>query len=209
MSDRPWYGFLPMQSPGAVHEASEHDDAEEGALIERIKRKDRAAFESLYRRYRPRLRRFLGRLVTENEAAEEIVNDVLFAVWKGANGYAGRAKVSTWIFGIAYRQALRVIERAAKERRRRADVVVLDNTGSYAVDGPEQSLVDARYLEACLARLSAEQRLVVELTFFLGFSYEEIAQVAECPVNTVKTRMFRARCRLRELINEPGVAIDD
>lgn len=198
-----------MRFTRAAQETGEREDGDDGLLIERIRRKDRAAFELLYRRYRPRLRRFLRRLVAESEAAEEIVNDVLFAVWKGADGYAGRAKVSTWIFGIAYRQALRVIERAARERGRRADAAALENTASYAVDGPEQALVDARYLEVCLARLSAEQRLVVELTFFLGLSYEEIAQVADCPVNTVKTRMFRARCKLRELIDESGVASDE
>ncbi len=78
-----------------------------------------------------------------------------------------------------------------------------------AADEPE-SLAARRELATVLGtalhRLSPEQRAVVELTYFYGLAYTEIAEIVGCPVNTVKTRMFHARRRLKELLPELGVS---
>ena len=130
---------------------------------------------------------------------------MLFVVWKDAGRFAGRSKVSTWIFGIAYRKALKTIEKSRRNKEYQAGLhQPLDDARQQSIDGLENDVVNAGWVESGLAQLPAEQRLVMELTFFLGLSYPEIALIADCPVNTVKTRMFHARQKLRNILPRTG-----
>jgi RNA polymerase sigma-70 factor (ECF subfamily) len=169
----------------------------EACLVGRIAAGDRRAFEALYRAYFPRLTRFLHRMTRSTALIEEIVNDTLLVVWRKATTFDGSSKVSTWIFAIAYRKALKAIERHDEPL---PDVPDDERGAADLADHPEarMSLAQARAaIDAALRTLSADQRAAVELTYFHGFSYPEIAQIVDCPTDTVKTRMFHARRRLR------------
>jgi RNA polymerase sigma-70 factor (ECF subfamily) len=176
-------------------------DADEGAqrrLIERIAAGDLRAFEQFYRAYRVRLARFLDRMTHRRNLVEELLNDTMLVVWNRSDRFDGSSKVSTWIFAIAYRKALKALQRH--------DEAVEDETldeRPAAGAGPEQQ-AQTRQLNAQLGRaldaLSVDHRAVVELTYFHGMGYREIAQIVDCPIDTVKTRMFHARRRLRGLL---------
>src|SRR5688500_13840778 len=84
---------------------------DEARLIARIATKDLRAFEQLYRIYHPRLTRFLFNILRRPHLVEEALNDTLMVVWKRPEGYNGTCKVSTWIFAIAYRTALKARSR--------------------------------------------------------------------------------------------------
>jgi len=175
---------------------------DEQTLIERIARQDRVAFETLYRGYFPRLTRFVERMIRRPQLVEEVVNDTLLVVWRKAASYNGQSKVSTWIFSIAYRTALKALGRVR-------DPVEADEAASAvpaAAEGePDQLLMrvqDRRILDQALKLLSAEHRAVVELTYFHEYACREIAQIVGCPTETVKTRLFYARRRLRTLLSE-------
>ena len=84
-----------------------NDDRRERQLLERITHRDREAFDELFKVYHPRLFRFVFRMTASYRTADELVNDILLVVWQSAHTFRGDAKVSTWIFGIAYRHALR------------------------------------------------------------------------------------------------------
>ncbi len=161
---------------------------------------NRTAFDELYRRYYPRLMDFLARVVNHRELAEEVVNDTMYTVWTAGASFARRSKVSTWIFGIAYNKALKRIE-----RDRRLMTETFDENQDFASDtdlAAELDVVQLRgTLERALTQLSPAHRSVVELTYLMDYSYEEIAEIVGCPVNTVKTRMFHARARLRRLLS--------
>ena len=76
-------------------------------------------------------------------------------------------------------------------------------------EGPEERAARksvGRSIQAALRRLSVEHRAVIELTFYHALSYQEIAEIAHCPVNTVKTRMFHAKKRLQEVLEKMGIA---
>ena len=162
-------------------------------LLGRTRRGDRAAFSELYRLYQPRLYGYLQRLLANPAAVEEVLDDVMFVVWKDARRFRGNSAVSSWIFGIAYHKAL-----TAMRTEGRYQAPLDRNTDASTVAGtPERQ---AEWIEAALMRLSADHRQVVELTYFGGFTYREIAEIADCPVNTVKTRMFHARRRLKVLL---------
>jgi RNA polymerase sigma-70 factor, ECF subfamily len=171
----------------------------ERQLIERISRGDRDAFRDLYLRYHRRLARFLTRVTHRYEDAEEIINDTLWIVWQRAGDFRGASRVSTWIMGIAYRRALKMIRRAVTHERVMALEIAEDEAG---VSDVAQALEQRQMLERALARLPLEQRLVLEFSYYLDHSCEEIGEIMECPVNTVKTRMFNARRKLRTILTE-------
>jgi len=174
------------------------NDAER-ILIERISQGDRDAFRELYLRYHRRLARFLTRLTRHYQDAEEIINDTLWIVWQRAGDFRGASRVSTWIMGIAYRRALKMIRRAATHERAMI-LEVLQEEGE--VSDAVQVLEQRQLLERALAQLPLEQRLVLEFSYYLDHSCEEIGEIMECPVNTVKTRMFNARRKLRTILGE-------
>lgn len=167
----------------------------EAALVARVAAREQAAFAELYGIYRRRLARFLGRFLDSPDTIDEVINDVMFVVWQNASGFELRSKVSTWIFGIAWRKALKALER---QKRSTAPPELSEEVGRP--DEAASALENREWLAHALDRLAPDQRLVVELTFFVGCSYQEIADIADCPVNTVKTRMFHARHRLRDIL---------
>jgi RNA polymerase sigma factor (sigma-70 family) len=193
-----------LQQPGApstaLSDPADRASAQEAALLARIAHGDRLAFEALYRGYFPRLTRFLDRVLLHRpQAVEEVLNDAMLVVWNKAGSFNGQSKVSTWIFSIAYRKALKAIHRFD-------DPVDVDSDESESAEpGPENQLMQKQFsaiLWQCIGRMSAEHRAVIELTYYHGYAYREIAQIMDCPIDTVKTRMFHARRRLRSMLSE-------
>jgi RNA polymerase sigma-70 factor (ECF subfamily) len=176
----------------------------EAAWFRRIAMGDRGAFEELYQACHGRVYRYLLGVIGDAAMAEEVADDVLFEVWKGAATYRGLSKPSTWIFGIAHHKALN-----AMRGRRPALVEVTAMTQvPDPNEGPERSAAREalrRNLAKALEALSPEHREVIQLTFRQGLSYQEIAEIAKCPVNTVKTRMFHAKMRLHGILRSMGV----
>jgi RNA polymerase sigma-70 factor (ECF subfamily) len=173
--------------------------AEDVRLFERVRARDRDAFEALYRLYHPRLARFLLNLLHRPQLVEEVLNDTLFVVWERSDTFRGASKLSTWIFAIAYRKAMKAL--------RRLDEPVEDHDADLRpADGDEPDAPVNRHrmqtaLMAALQRLSADHRAVVDLTYFHEMGYREISEIMDCPVDTVKTRMFHARRHLRRLLD--------
>lgn len=170
------------------------------AQLNAVAAHDREAFDQLYREYYPRLMDFLARLVGHGGLAEEVVNDTMYVVWSRATTFAGRSKVSTWIFGIAYKQAIKRLEREGRHRLERLPEDWESMEDTLSVDSEISRLQREESLEKAMRRLSERQRSVVELTYQFGYSYAEIAEIVGCPVNTVKTRMFHARAQLRRIL---------
>lgn len=176
-------------------------EASEVRLIALIESGDRAAFAQLYRAYFPRLARFLDRMTRNPTLIEEIVNDTLLVVWQRAASFNHSSKVSTWIFAIAYRKALKAIHTLDEpvEADFELEPGAVDHEPEYALSLQQLQQQVAGALDA----LPPVQRSVVNLAYYHGMGYDEIAAIMDCPVNTVKTRMFNARARLRVLLTGP------
>jgi RNA polymerase sigma-70 factor (ECF subfamily) len=184
--------------PPAVETASAATrNQREAALLARIAEHDAAALKELYLLYHRRLARFLTRLTSRFEVAEEIINDTFWVVWQRAGDFRGASLVSTWILGIAYRRALKALQRLWP-------TPAADAGSSEPTEEPWQRAEMSEWLSVALARLPFEQRTVLELAYTVGHSCEEIAAIMECPVNTVKTRMFHARRKLKVLLEALG-----
>jgi RNA polymerase sigma-70 factor (ECF subfamily) len=187
-----------------VIDAKRSGAPDEQGLLERIKAHDMDAFERLYRVYQPRLTRFLTNLLKRPQLVEEVLDDTMMVVWQTAGSFRGTSKLSTWIFAIAYRKAL-------KARVRWPDPVEDDQQDNQVSSepAPDAELQQGRVRDAlvtAMETLSTEQRAVVDLTYFHELGYREIAEILSCPVDTVKTRMFHARRRLKKAL--PGTLAD-
>lgn len=173
------------------------NDQSERELLERIvKSRDQAAFRTLYSSYYQRLSRLLARMSVRREDIEEVVNDTFWVVWTKAADFRGASQLSTWIIGIAYRRALNALRRA--KLRPVADHEFDED--SVSVESTDNDENNQRWISLGLERLPVEQRMALELTYTLGHSCEEVAAILQCPVNTVKTRLFRARETLKQVL---------
>ena len=174
-------------------------DVAERELLDRIsKSRDQAAFRTLYGNYYQRLTRLLSRMSVRREDIEEVINDTFWVVWTKAGEFRGASQLSTWIIGIAYRRALNALRRA--KLRPVADHEFDED--SVSVGSTEDQETNQQWLTLGLSRLPVEQRMALELTYTLGHSCEEVAAILDCPVNTVKTRLFRARESLKQVLPE-------
>ncbi len=156
---------------------------------------NRQALEELYLGYHRRLARFLSRFTPRYENVEEIINDTFMVVWQSAKDFRYASQVSTWIIGIAYRTALKSLRRQKNHAAARS----LDEYPEQTIDPTFDAEVQD-WLKHGLSQLPAEQRLTLELAYHMGHSLEEIAVITECPVGTVKARMFHAREKLRHYL---------
>lgn len=167
--------------------------------MSRIRAKDIEAFEELYRSYRTRLTRFLLKLIHRPPLVEDVLNETFIVVWDRAHTFNGASKVSTWIFAIAYRKAMKAL--------RSQDEPVEDRWADQRVSlepTPEDEFGRQRaqaLLLRAISELSAEHRAVVEFTYFHEMGYRQIAEIMGCPVDTIKTRMFHARRHLKRRLS--------
>jgi RNA polymerase sigma-70 factor (ECF subfamily) len=175
--------------------------AREADLVSRIAAGDRRALEELYNLYHRRLARFLTRLTRHFDVAEEIINDTFLIVWRKARDFRGDSQPSTWILGIAYRRARNAFRSANRITVGENLEALLQPLTSHE---PMQTEELRDWLLQALAHLPVEQRMAVELCYELGYSCEEIATIMNCPVNTVKTRLFHARAKLQKLLPALG-----
>jgi len=174
----------------------------DSSLIANICKADQKALESLYRNYYNPLSRFITRVTIREDIIDEVINDVMYVIWNKANTYDNSCKPATWIFGIAYNKARQAVRDSTRNNEESLDE--LDEDSSLFTEDTDKlkQLEMSDWLMPALEQLTADQRAVIELTYFQGLPYNEIAVLMNCPENTVKTRMHHARKKLAILLNE-------
>lgn len=187
-----------METPARHCEVSGENDA---VLLDRIRERDSAALRTLFQRYYSRIYGFVQRRLHDTNLAEEVVADVFFEVWRSAHSFAGASRPSTWIFGIAHFKCVG----AHRDRRRHKRASVISTNvetlhrfaGDDDINGRLEAREELQHVQEAIAALPEEQRRVIELALVQGLPYEEIAEQLQVPEGTVKTRVARARARLR------------
>jgi len=162
----------------------------ETELLAAVAKADEGALRELYDCYYPRLARFLVRITSDDDLVAEIINDTFFVVWQKAAGFRGDSSPSTWIIGICYRRAMRALARRG----------TFEPLPAIEPVSSAPALDHRLNLNRAIARLKPKQRAVVVLTYQFGYSYRDIAEIVNCPENTVKTRMHHARKALQKLL---------
>jgi len=156
------------------------------------------AFTELFRRYKQPVFGFFRRRLTDAARAEELTQETFVAILRGASRYQPQALFRTYLYAIAFK-----ILRA--HRRRAAFRATFLGKWKGSQDPPGRDATDsALVLRQALGRLDVMDREILMLRQFEGLSYTEIAELLKIPVNTVRSRLFRARITLRELLSSPA-----
>lgn len=196
----------PVKTNQKSTKAAEPTDNE---LIRLVARGDRDAFTVIYQRYSRRVGGYLWKMLRDHDLVDEALNDTMMVVWTKAGDFNFQSRLSTWMLGIAHNKGLKLLAK----RTRRQTVEATEATPELLVDHDTPAKVSARddvirALLQALDKLSIEHRTAIELTFYEGLSYSEIAEIVDCPVNTVKTRVFHARKQLTRHLAEQGLDTD-
>lgn len=178
------------------------DEESERALIRRVSiDRDELAFKALYELFFERLYRFIVRIGYPPDQAEDALNETMLVVWEKAGTFNYQSKLSTWIFGIAYRKVLKLkTNPSVRETHVPLDEHIASLPGHADVGARIAELED--WLNVALESLPSEQRAVIELTYYHELSYKDVAEILQCPESTVKTRVFHARRKLYGLLED-------
>jgi RNA polymerase sigma-70 factor (ECF subfamily) len=179
------------------------DTTSDDRLIEWIGQGNKLAMQVLFARYHVRVYRFILRSIGNASVAEDLTSEVFLSVWRQADRFQARSTVSTWLLAIARHKAISELRRRREEQIDISEIELED-----PADDPEiafQKKDRRETIRHCLMQLSPEQREIIDLAYYHGKSVEEVAEIIGIPRNTVKTRMFRARKRLSEMLEGVGV----
>jgi RNA polymerase sigma-70 factor (ECF subfamily) len=171
-------------------------------LMEAISRGDQNAFADLYKRYQQQIFCYLLRILQDNAGAEDVLQEVFLAVWQGSGKFKHRSSVKTWIYRIAYKRSISWL-RKYKRKSNPIPLAEVIDTGA----GPEETAMSAiqhAQLKSAMAGLPPKHRAVLELAFAQDMSYPEIAEVLNCPIGTVKSRMSYALRNLNQILRKTG-----
>jgi RNA polymerase sigma-70 factor, ECF subfamily len=166
-------------------------------LLTRIARGDEAALKVLHGHLGRRIYAFaLNRLHDESEA-DAVVTDTLWEVWKHPTRFSGTSKFSTWVLGIARNKILTALRDRAPMSEELDEELPTEDLGPFE---QWQRQREGQAIRRCMDGLSDAHRECVQLVFFQDLSIAEVAQVQQCPENTVKTRLFHARSNLKKCL---------
>jgi RNA polymerase sigma-70 factor (ECF subfamily) len=171
------------------------------ALLERVARGDLVAFDAFYGQLSAAVYGVARRVVRDPARAEEVAQEVFLDVWRQATRFdQERGKARTWVLTMAHRRAVDAVRSSEASRAREERVSA---RMSDVVEGPEEGVVSAAEHESvhrCLESLTPLQLESVQLAYFQGYTYAQVASLLDRPLPTIKTRMRDGLIRLRDCL---------
>lgn len=178
------------------------DNDRVNVLLARIGKQDQAAFEELYKAFSRKVYAYVLNMLKDHVRAEEVLVDTMHQVWRNPTQFRGDSQFSTWLIGVARNKALMVF----RSRRPDEDHADLDDVAETHADESEDAYRQLAQrqrtdgVRQCMDKLSDEHRECLHLVFYEGYSLAEVASVQRCPENTVKTRLFHARQKIKNCL---------
>ena len=191
-------------SPDRSVPAQSHADHDDRTLVSLVCGSDAAALEALYARYGRACYGLARRILTDEQLAQDVVQEVFLAVWRDASRFdASRGGFSTWLLSMTHHKAVDSVRREENLRKRRTSSDVLETHESEApkVDEAVWSLVRRERVREALKGLPGPQREALALAYFGGYTQREIAGLTATPLGTVKTRMLAGMRRMKESLD--------
>lgn len=203
--------------PATVAAPAPSADAD-APLVRRVQQGDQRAFELLVLKYRRRIERLIGRMVRDSHLVEDLAQETFIRAYRALPNFRGESAFYTWLYRIAVNTTKKTLMQAGRDPVRTESALASrdddDEGGSRvendATDGetPESLLASrqvAQTVNAAIESLSEDLRRAITLREIEGLSYEEIAELMDCPIGTVRSRIYRAREaiseRLRPLVD--------
>jgi RNA polymerase sigma factor (sigma-70 family) len=187
-----------MRHSGRMSPAA-HEDA---ALLASVQAGDEEALETLYRRYGGACFALSRRILDDNQLAEDVVQQVFTALWKGSGYDIRRGALSTWLMSVTHHKSIDVLRKEAPRRVRLASEQALLEV-AVGGPGPDEEAwmrLRAERTREALKTLPAEQRELLLLAYYGGYTQSEIAGLTGLPLGTVKSRTLTAMRKLRDLL---------
>jgi RNA polymerase sigma-70 factor (ECF subfamily) len=180
-------------------------EAEDLELLRRCQQGDPLALQGLYDRHHKLVYDLAFRMLGSHEDAEELVTEAFLRLWRGCHSFKGRCRVTTWIYQITSNRCLdRLRSRRSRKSLALEDIAAPETLADYQAperDQPEETFLreeQARHLHSALNRLPEEDRLLVTLYHLQGCSYEEIQEITRIKPTNIKSKLYRARQRLKQ-----------
>lgn len=177
------------------------------ALLHQIARGDEDALRTLYVAYGSSMYAYALRLTRDPDTAEEVVQQCLVAVWQTSGSFRGKSRVVAWLLGIVHHKALNLLRK--REDVSLDELLIPLPAGEEAPARLAEARENQRLIRLGLDQLTSEQRTVLELIFFHHLSMEEASQVLDCPIGTVKSRLFAAKSSLKGVLIRQGYRLED
>ncbi|MEO6496233.1 MAG: sigma-70 family RNA polymerase sigma factor [Solirubrobacteraceae bacterium] len=179
-------------------------------LMARVREGDSAAFEVIYDRHGGVAYSLAYRMCGRKQAAEDVVQEAFLSAWRRSASYDHtRGSLRTWLLGIVHHRAVDALRRSGNDARRRVDIPVeeMDFDAEISVDAEVIERDRAGLIRDAMGDLPAEQRKVIELAYFGGFTHTEIADMLGVPIGTIKGRMRLGLTKLRTRFEPLGEAV--
>lgn len=183
-------------------------------LVELVQRGDKQAFGLLVSKYQRKLSRLLSRMIRDPAEVEDVVQEAFIKAYRALSSFRGESAFYTWLYRIGINTAKNYLVSLGRRASSRADIQTEDAEGFEEaellrdIDTPERLMMSRQVVEAvdaAMDELPEELRTAIVLREIEGLSYEEIAEAMNCPIGTVRSRIFRARdaisVRLRPLLD--------
>jgi RNA polymerase sigma-70 factor (ECF subfamily) len=201
MGDRAGAADQPPVKPLDAGPILDAEKAIDDGLIDRALAGQSAAYGELVFRYQDRLRASLQRLTGSAEEAEDVAQEAFVQAYLKLSSFQRSSRFYTWIYRIAFNQAIS----KSRKRRPRVSLSVVQEAGGVEpiaeTSGPTEPALQverAELLHAAIAELEEDHRQVIVLREFEDMDYQQIAEVIDAPIGTVRSRLFRARAQLRD-----------
>ena len=170
----------------------------EQELTAALKAKDDQAFSYLYDHYSGSLYSIILQIVKSPEIANDILQEVFVSIWRKIESYDPiKGRLFTWMLNISRNASIDML-RSKNYQNSQKNQEITDNV--YGLNQVTQTNIDSIGLSKFLGKLRPEQRVLIELAYFKGYTHDEIAQIEDIPLGTVKTRIRSALLQLREFI---------
>ena len=170
-------------------------------LVSRVQQGDKSAYDLLVIKYQYKIIQLVNRYVKDPSEAQDVAQEAFIKAYRALGNFRGESAFYTWLYRIAINTAKNYL--VARSRRSSDFEIDIDDAEQVhnlpelrGLDTPEQHLLNDEIIEAiktAIEKLPEEMRIAITLREFEGMSYEEIAETMDCPVGTVRSRIFRAR----------------
>jgi RNA polymerase sigma-70 factor (ECF subfamily) len=192
-----------------VNEITRHSEDLDRDLVRRVQLGDKSAFDLLVIKYQHKIVHLVNRYVKDPSEAQDVAQDTFVKAYKALGDFRGDSAFYTWLYRIAINTAKNYL---LSRSRRHSDYEVdmqdaeqIENAPQLKdIETPEHQLMNDQIIQvikSAIEKLPEEMRIAITLREFEGMSYEEIAEAMDCPIGTVRSRIFRAREAIDEKLN--------
>ncbi|MGY6276496.1 RNA polymerase sigma factor RpoE [Methylomonas sp. MgM2] len=192
-----------------MKEITRHSEDLDQDLVMRVQLGDKSAFDLLVIKYQHKIVHLVNRYVKDPSEAQDVAQDTFIKAYKALGDFRGDSAFYTWLYRIAINTAKNyLLSRSRRHSDREVDMQDAEQVENAPqlkdIETPEHQLMNDQIIhviKSAIERLPEEMRIAITLREFEGMSYEEIAEAMDCPIGTVRSRIFRAREAIDEKLN--------